>query len=108
MTDNEFLEYCGVLDNRSYDIMKGKRPSYTTGSENALENFDTIARKMGIQPGIVAFIYFQKQADAIATYFKGIRNDPEPIESRFADAINYLRLMYAIARREDNSIEAPF
>ena len=96
------------LHDLSEKIMKEKRPAYTVGSTNVLENFDSIGKKLGIDPGTIAFVYFTKHVDAIANFFKGGYQDPEPIGTRFADAMSYLKLMYAIAKRRDVTINSPF
>ena len=108
MRKEDFDKLCVELDKLSTDTMDKKRPAYTVGSSNVLENFDSIGKKLGIHPGLVALVYFTKHMDAIANHFKDKYEDPEPIDSRFVDALSYIKLMYAIAKREDPSINSPF
>lgn len=79
------------------EIEMSKRPGYTVGSVDVLANFKAVAARSGITTEQAWCVYFLKHIDAIVT----IMTKPDlPISEappgRFADAINYLRLGFAI------------
>lgn len=88
---------CASLIERATSIKQKKRPAYTAADEDVLINFKSVAKKAGITPMQAWLVYFLKHIDAISSQAK----DPtipqaEPIIDRFADAINYLYLGYAL------------
>ena len=85
-------------------IATAKRPAYTVGSADVLKNFKSVAGRLGLAPLQVWGVYFLKHIDAITSLAKD-PNIPqaEEIIGRFADAINYLQLGYALYR-EDGTI----
>ena len=88
-----------ALLNIAEDIRVGKRPVYTVGSDDVLANFKTVGRDLDLPPEKVAWVYFKKHLDAIRTYIVNPESrglDPERIDLRIADAINYLILINAI------------
>ena len=86
-----------ALLSEARSIETSKRPGYTIGSEDVLANFRRVASRTGLTAGQVWAVYFLKHVDAITS----VMTKPElpcaeaPL-GRFADAINYLRLGYAI------------
>ena len=79
------------------EIETSKRPGYTVGSVDVLANFKRVAERAGITTEQAWTVYFLKHIDAILS----IMTQPDlPVSEappgRFADAINYLRLGYAI------------
>lgn len=83
-------------------IADGKRPGYTVASPDVLHNFKSVAAAAGITPMQAWLIYFLKHVSAIQAYAK----DPtipqaEPIKGRFADAINYLQLGFALGEESN-------
>jgi hypothetical protein len=80
-------------------IETSKRPGYTIGSEDVLANFKSVAARVGISTEQAWAIYFLKHIDAITSIMT--RPDlpvAEAAEGRFADAINYLRLGWALLK----------
>lgn len=85
------------LMNIARGIETSKRPGYTVGSADVLDNFKRVAERVGITTEQAWAVYFLKHVDAITS----IMTRPElPVaeaaEGRFSDAINYLRLGYAL------------
>lgn len=81
-------------------IREAKGPEYTFHSTNRLRNFDDVAAMTNATPEQVLFTYMYKHFSSIASYC----GDPdrklsEPIESRIADMINYLLLLYLMTHR---------
>jgi hypothetical protein len=92
----------------AHDIEVGKRPAYTIGHPDVLTNFKAVAARTGLTPGQVLSVYMLKHIDAVtAALCRPDLPQAESIESRFADAVNYLKLGYALvsecAIREDGS-----
>lgn len=78
-------------------IVVAKRPSYTAESEDVLANFRRIANITGLTPGQVLTVYMMKHVLSVCSSLtKSTVADPEPILGRFADAVNYLALGYAM------------
>lgn len=87
----------GELLDEARRIEVSKRPGYTCCSDDVLANFKSGASRINISPGQDWAAHFLKHIDAITT----IMCRPEaPVSEaplgRFADAINYLRLGYAL------------
>lgn len=85
------------------EIETSKRPGYTIGSEDVLANFKRVAERTGISTEQAWAVYFLKHIDAIMS----IMTHPDlPVSEeppgRFADAINYLRLGYAILQERQS------
>jgi len=97
MTTIEFNKIINELDILAQATMNQKGPEYTNGSDDVLQNFKTTAKKSGVDPLTVWYIFFDKQCSSISAHVKvkGL-TEAEPIESRFADIINYAKLGYAL------------
>lgn len=83
-------------------IETAKRPGYTVGSEDVLANFKRVADRAGITVGQAWAVYFLKHIDAITAIMT--RPDlpvSEAPPGRFADAVNYLRLGFAILQERE-------
>ena len=79
------------------NIMKQKQPEYTNGDDDILYNFKQIADVMKVPAEQVWATYFFKHVQAIMSHASQPDLVPaEPLQSRFADAINYLFLGYAL------------
>ena len=97
MNKKEFQETRKYILNKAQDIMDAKQPEYTNKSIDVLYNFISSAKSIGIEPMEVWAVFFNKHVQAILSH----AGDPnmkqaEPIESRYADAINYLFLGFAL------------
>lgn len=99
MTIHEYDNLVDDLLNAALQIEMAKRPAYTLNSADVLHNFKAVAARAGITSEQAWLVYFLKHVDAISSAAK----DPsipqaEDIGGRFADAINYLKLGYALIR----------
>jgi hypothetical protein len=97
MTQKEFIETRRYILDKAQDIMDAKQPEYTNKSIDVLNNFKTTAESIGIKPMEVWAVFFYKHIQAILSH----SGDPnmhqaEPIDSRYADALNYLFLGFAM------------
>lgn len=97
------LEQHEALNKKILDLCQSirdsKRPVYTVSSADVLANFKRLADDLDLTPEKVAWVYFKKHLDAVLSYIKHPEKrglDPEGIEGRFADAVNYLLIMYSI------------
>lgn len=83
-------------------IREAKGPEYTFHSTNRLRNFDDVAGAINATPEQVLFTYMYKHFSSIASYCGDPdRKMSEPIESRIADMINYLLLLYLMVHRRN-------
>lgn len=97
MTNLEFKETKKYLLDKCQEIMDAKQPEYTQKNIDVLNNFKSTAESIGIEPMEVWAVFFNKHIQAILTH----AGDPnmhqaEPIETRYADAINYLLLGFSL------------
>jgi len=97
MTDQEYDKTKKDLLDLAESIENAKRPGYTGANVDILHNFKSVASRLGLTPLQVWGVYFLKHIDAIQSFSK----DPcipqaEAIAGRFADAVNYLKLGYAL------------
>jgi len=103
MTQKEFQETRNYILEKAQDIMDAKQPEYTNKSIDVLNNFKSTAKSIGIQPMEVWAVFFNKHIQAILSH----SGDPnmhqaEPIDSRYADALNYFFLGFAMLVEDAN------
>ena len=78
-------------------IMSDKQPEYTNNNVDVLHNFKTTAKRLQLKPSEVWGVFLDKHIQAILTHAGNPNmHQAEPILSRYADAINYLLLGYAL------------
>lgn len=102
MTTEQYDSVADQLLALAREIETSKRPGYTVGSVDVLANFKNVANRAGISVGQAWLVYFLKHIDAITTIMS--RPDlpvSEAPPGRFADAVNYLRLGYAILQERE-------
>ena len=97
MNKQDFKRASDNLLNTAINIMADKGPEYTIGDEDVLNNFKSTAKKLGVDPLIVWYAYFDKQVSSVAAHVSNEDlNEAEPMISRFGDIINYAKLGYAL------------
>lgn len=107
MTRDVYERVAAEILAEARSIEDAKRPGYTIGSEDVLANFKRVADRAGVSVGQAWAVYFLKHIDAICS----VMTKPElpcaeaPV-GRFADAINYLRLGWAIHVEAKSSEQA--
>lgn len=97
MTHDDYQKISNNLTKLAKSIEDAKRPAYTIGSPDVLRNFKSVAERAGITPMQAWAVYFLKHVDAITA----AANDPnipqaEELSGRFADALNFLKLGWAL------------
>jgi hypothetical protein len=104
MKVNEYDDLASGLLADAHEIETSKRPAYTIGDADVLANFKSIAARTGLTPGAVLSVYMLKHIDAItAALSRPDIPQAESVESRFADAVNYLKLGYALVVEREGS-----
>ena len=103
MNKQDFTRESEGLLNMARNIMADQGPEYTLENEDVLNNFKATAEKLGVDPLVIWYAYFDKQVSSVAAHV-GNKNlaKAEPIVSRFADIINYAQLGYALFRERNN------
>lgn len=104
MNQVEYERIARALLKEADGIETAKRPGYTLGNEDVLRNFKQAAARAGITPGQAWAVYFLKHIDAITSVMT--RPDLPVAEAplgRFSDAINYLKLGYALMLERDGA-----
>lgn len=107
MTQAEYDEVAGGLMALAMGIETGKRPGYTVGDRDVLANFKKTAERAGVEVGQAWAVFFLKHIDAILSIMTrpDLPQAEEP-PGRFADAINYLRLGFALYREREQQLSA--
>jgi 7-cyano-7-deazaguanine synthase in queuosine biosynthesis len=100
MTSETFDDLVEAFEKEANAIMAHKGQDYTQGGTDRLANFRGIAKKLGVPPKMIWFVYFHKHVDALATWASGGEVKSESLESRFADARNYLLLGLGLLHEE--------
>ncbi len=105
MNSNEFNKSREEL----FDICKGitdkKGRDYTKGSHDVLSHFSESAESFGMTKYQNLGTFLKKHVDAIYNYIKSNgQSESEPIQSRIADAINFLTFFNAMVLEDNNSI----
>jgi len=97
MTKKEFDKLSKALTFKAADIMKGKGPEYTDSSDDILDNFKSTGERLNISALKVWGIFMDKQCSSVFAHINncGLK-ESEPIDSRFADIINYCHLGMAL------------
>ena len=97
MTKKEFNILSKALTYKASEIMKGKGPEYTDSSDDVLDNFKSTGDRLNISALKVWGIFMDKQCSSIFSHVNncGLK-ESEPIDSRFADIINYCHLGMAL------------
>ena len=102
MKSVEFNDLVHKLDLYAQQTMNKKGPEYTVGDEDVLNNFKSTAKKLGVDPLVVWYAYFDKQVSSVAAHASNHDlNKAEPMISRFGDIINYAKLGYALFVERD-------
>lgn len=101
MNTTDFDDLCDLLSIGRRTIVLAKRPEYTEGHSDVLNNFKVVANELGLTPVQVWYVYFRKHIASIGQYAK----DPtvptsEPIDGRIMDAMNYLELLFALVNED--------
>lgn len=96
MVESEFGQLLKLLEQKGNDY---------AGNEDVLANFKRNADRLGLEPQQVLGVYMNKHLDAIFTYIREGEVHSEPIEGRIHDAINYLLLLLAMVREQDDFYE---
>ena len=99
MNKREFNKLNKALTFKASEIMKGKGPEYTDSSEDVLDNFISTGKRLGISPLKVWGVFMDKQCSSVFAHINNCAlKESEPIDSRFADIINYCHLGMALFR----------
>ena len=97
MTTDFFNKLVHELDSHAQETMNAKGPEYTLQDTDVLNNFKSTAKKLGVDPLVVWYAYFDKQISSVAAHVSNEDlNKAEPMISRFGDIINYAKLGYAL------------
>jgi hypothetical protein len=93
----DYDKHAQDLETYARKVTLDKRPAYTQGNVDVLWNFKNVGQRLGLKPGDVLLVYLEKHLDAIRSALtKPELPQAEEIKGRFADAINYLKLGYAL------------
>ena len=97
MNKKQFNEIKKSLDAFAKAIMDAKQPEYTNQDKDVLVNFKRTAENLGLESQEVWAVFFYKHVQAILSHAHNPdMHQAEPLQSRYADCINYLYLGYAL------------
>ena len=95
MTRTDFEQCINVLRERADALLTGRRAAYAT-DEDVLDNFRALADASGLPMGQVWLVLAEKGRRALHKIMRGEEAPGEPPLDRFADALNYILLGWAI------------
>lgn len=100
MSSDEFSKLREELSQLRSFIMGSKGYEYARGDveDNRLANFEAVGAVLGVAPHVATALYLQKHIDSIMKAVRTGEAGSEPLIARFADAMNYLELLYACMR----------
>jgi|TARA_Y100000114_G_scaffold72660_1_gene66594 hypothetical protein len=102
MKTDKFNAIVNELDSYAQETMNKKGPEYTMQDSDVLNNFKSTAKKLGVDPLVIWYAYFDKQISSVAAHVSNHDlNKAEPMISRFGDIINYAKLGYALFIERD-------
>ncbi len=97
MKHEEYREFRQDLIDEAFGVSDDKNEDYTVGSDDALENFKSVAERRDMHPMDVLMVYKQKHQDAIDNFVRTRgKSESEPIRQRIIDDINYSVLLLAL------------
>ena len=97
MDHKEYNQLKNELLNVCQEIMNQKQPEYTNNDSDVLHNFKSTAKRLKLNPQEVWGVFLDKHIQAILSHAGNPdMHQAEPIMSRYADAINYLLLGFAM------------
>lgn len=97
MEKEEYINLRNALIELADSIMKSKQPEYTNNHWDVLHNFKSTAKRLNISPQKAWGVFLDKHIQSILSHATNHDlNQAEPISTRYADAINYLILGYAL------------
>jgi len=100
MKNSEFYALVEKVLDDCVGIMRSKGDVYAGKDQDKFANFNRLAAKLGLNRVKIWMVYFQKHMDAIESFLRGEYGDPEPIEGRIKDAINYLLILYGMIQED--------
>lgn len=100
MTQEEFEIVDRELLKVADAVLLQRRGAYAKDGDK-LANFKMVAAETGLTSAKVCEVYMRKANIAVGKLLNGQEVPGETREERFADALNYVRLAYAICRERD-------
>jgi|GEM_PF-2894518 len=97
-------QYILKATKRRMKILSSKGRDYSI-STNAFDNFNRGSRMLGLDRKIVLWVYFMKHIDAISNFISKGKLESEPIQGRLDDARNYLDILDAMIKEENDDEE---
>lgn len=89
-------------------IADSKQPIYTLENDDILTNFKTSGSAAGISLEQALVVFMKKHWDSVVNALVNNSKDPEPIDSRIADLINYLVLSLCAIRERAGQKNAAY
>lgn len=86
-------------------LLNAKGKEYSRGEDDANSNFKRLGKELNLEPRKVLFVYLKKHLDAITYYIANGKTESEAIETRIADAINYLYILASLIKEENDSFK---
>lgn len=95
MTHDEFTTIDAELMATCNAVLEQRGRAYAS-DQDRFANFREVAEQTGLTPLAVCHIYMLKGFSVINKLMRGETVEGETVQERFADAINYLRIAYAM------------
>lgn len=101
MNRDSFDKHCDKFIVSITDEMRKKGKDYS-GDDDILNNFKRNADALGVSKYTILAVYMNKHLDAVNKFMKDPNDSTsEPILGRIGDAINYLLLLSAMIKEDE-------
>jgi hypothetical protein len=108
MTQDDFISWSRDEFEEEMKIMNSKGQEYTVSNPDKLFNFKSIGERYGLPPQLIASVYLTKHMDSIRNYvLHGTEACDESIQGRLRDARNYLLLLGALIKEQQEAQPSP-
>lgn len=74
-------------------------------TDNVFQNFEETAERLGISREEVLYVFLDKHLRGVARWIRGVKDQRDAVEGRIIDAINYLIILYAMIRDEEDKFK---
>jgi len=99
MTHADLEDFAGDFISEASTILFSKNEDYAKETD-ALDNFKSEAKELGVSPRVLWSVYFHKHISAIKRWARDGKVSSEEIRGRFLDVMNYCILGCALATEE--------
>lgn len=96
LTHHEFMKLSEEIFIKIQNTARQGQREYSHGMQEALGNFNRLAKDLNMPREKVLWIYLKKHLDGVLSHINGHRSQREPIDGRITDVIVYMCLFWGM------------